>query len=478
MIIYCPNDNNLIKNYIKFIKFLKEIKNRINIEFKYSYYLKVKLEFQKENEKNIDYTYNISCIYTFFEPEENQESKFKEDNILVNFISSYSQAFPSLISEMNDEKYEYILFCNGDFDIYNDSNSRILEDSLFSENLSNSYFLKYTEDYKIFGKYIKGLKNEYFISWGYESNKIYIYDKYFQQQLLINRLKNLRSHIIDIIEINNDEKQNEEIQLFISTKAKFFLIDLDLKTFNYKTKVDLDLFKLKIIKHIKNKKYNNLFLLQNGNIYSLGTYLKSIKINKDVVLFLYESISKEQKEKDKLLFFNLSKKEVIQEIVIGTFSKFPNNLVCIENEKRKSKNKVLLCACKNLNHENGIILININFEKPPIKTSFYIQNFNINCICPITTNLSNEIYINKKDDVIIFTKYLLVAGIENNNNTIKLFKLLFTNNIDNNFIEYDRDIEVKILERIKAPITCLFQFKKDGRLILISEDGFVFYFTI
>lgn len=229
------------------------------------------------------------------------------------------------------------------------------------------------------------------------------------------------------------------------------------------------------------KNYGKIFLLQNRNIYVFVTYKNSYKINKHIVVFQYNIIVKDEKDKDKLLVFNISKKEVIKEIKVGTFSKSPNNFICIENEKRKSKSKILLCACKCENQKNGILLININFEiieQLKITSFFYFQNFDINCICPITLDLPNQIFINKKDDIIIFTKYFLVAGMENNNNTLKLYKLLFSNNIDNSIIEYDREFKLKSLERIKAPITCLFQSKKDERLILITQDGYAFCISI
>ena len=482
LVIYCSNEKNLIKNYIKFSNFLKEVENRINIEFKYDYYLKIKLNFQKGETRNNNYIYNISCKYIFYQPENNQELTFKDNNILINGINSVYQGFQYLISEINDEKYEYLIIFNGEYGSYNNRKSNLLEDSDLSddnkiENINQSY-LNNNENYKIIGKYIKQLKNGYFISYGNENNKIFIYDKYFRQKLLINSLQILKMPIINIIETNHSDFPKEESQLFICTKIDYYIINLDFKTFDYHTYFNNYFLKIYYFKYIKINKYNYLFFFKSGHIYSFGTYMDSIRINEEIVVFPSNTINKENKEK--LIIFNINTKKIIQKIEVDTFSKSPNSLICIDNENINSNNKVLLCTCKyNGNKQYGILLLNINFKfTNDIKIShfFYILNFNINCLCPIKVNIQKELSINRNDNIIINTKYFLVAGA-NSKGKIQLYKLLFTDNRENIMIQYVKDIDIKSeinMKGIKGSFTCIFQ-SKERYTIISSEDGSIFF---
>ena len=54
--------------------------------------------------------YNISCLYTFYEPIHNKIMTFKEDNILINGTHSNSKGFNSLINEINNKNFEDIKY--------------------------------------------------------------------------------------------------------------------------------------------------------------------------------------------------------------------------------------------------------------------------------------------------------------------------------------------------------------------------------
>ena len=101
--------NDLSDNYLKLFNFLKEFENRIYNEFLWNYKLRIKLDIRKENyNNNSDSTYNISCLYTFYDPINNSIHKYKDENILINGTNSLNQGFQFMLYQINNECYKNV----------------------------------------------------------------------------------------------------------------------------------------------------------------------------------------------------------------------------------------------------------------------------------------------------------------------------------------------------------------------------------
>ena len=99
--------NELSKNYLKFFNFLKEIEERIKNEFLLNYNLKINLDIRKEDHNNNnDSTYNVSCLYTFYDLINNSTYKYKDENILINGTNSLNQGFQFMLFQINSECYK------------------------------------------------------------------------------------------------------------------------------------------------------------------------------------------------------------------------------------------------------------------------------------------------------------------------------------------------------------------------------------
>ena len=98
--------NELSDNILKLFKFIKETENRICNEFLWNYKLRIKLDIRKENYNNNDSTYNISCLYIFYDPIDNSIYKYKDENILINGTNSLNQGFQFMLYQINSECYK------------------------------------------------------------------------------------------------------------------------------------------------------------------------------------------------------------------------------------------------------------------------------------------------------------------------------------------------------------------------------------
>ena len=92
---------------MKLFNFLKEIEERINNEFLLNYNLKIKLDIRKEDyNNNSDSTFNISCLYTFYDSINNSTYIYKDENILINGTNSLNQGFQFMLYQINSECYK------------------------------------------------------------------------------------------------------------------------------------------------------------------------------------------------------------------------------------------------------------------------------------------------------------------------------------------------------------------------------------
>jgi len=97
------DNENLKKNYQKFLKFLNEFESTLSKSFNNKYKLKITLNFKT---KSIDNNNNfiITCLYDVEIPGENPQ-QFKDENILFNELG---EGFNYMISEINSTNYSNI----------------------------------------------------------------------------------------------------------------------------------------------------------------------------------------------------------------------------------------------------------------------------------------------------------------------------------------------------------------------------------
>ena len=108
--IQIQKDNYLAQNFILFLDFLNQFEDNIKKEFLNNYKLKLKLQFTKEidNNNTNDNIANITCIYVFYEPINNTEKAYRENNILINGLNSLLQGFEFLKIDINSDLYKNI----------------------------------------------------------------------------------------------------------------------------------------------------------------------------------------------------------------------------------------------------------------------------------------------------------------------------------------------------------------------------------
>ena len=130
--------NESSENYLKLFNFLSEVEERINKEFLLNYNLKIKLDIRKEDyDNNSDSTYNISCIYTFYDPINNLAHTYRDENILINGTNSLNQGFQLMLYNINSEFYKNLEY--QEFDLKNKLESTNNKSQNQERKLSNTY---------------------------------------------------------------------------------------------------------------------------------------------------------------------------------------------------------------------------------------------------------------------------------------------------------------------------------------------------
>ena len=158
----------------------------------------------------------------------------------------------------------------------------------------------------------------------------------------------------------------------------------------------------------------------------------------------------------------------------------------------KNNCKLLLFACKKYlkDDKNGILLLIIQLSEDSGKKfeKFYdTKNYEVYCFCPIL-KIENKTVLEKNDKAeAIETEYFLVGGfdLDKNEGLIKLYKVIYDDEIEKIEIEYIQDIIVgkKIRKEdsdsfkgFKGPINCIIQ-SSTGRILVTCYDGNVYLFS-
>ena len=372
--------------------------------------------------------------------------------------------------------------------------------------------------------FIKQLSNGYYII-NKSDNNLYIYDIYFNYMMNIEGFKD---HIFNICEKinNNEKKENENLEIVLCTKDDVNLIEMDfkkikskIKSYNLSPNIYLNCLEIKDSNYIclgyeGVDQYFDLFsenYVQKNNITNIPCF-NSIKISENIIALVSNSIL--PKGKDELIFYNIKTKSwseiegysfVLSQYGLALMQREENEEKSNEKKKKRKKknrttnnengikmNRILLCACKqyNLEQKNGILIINAELSNNiDIKKPFYNTDyFEVHCICPISkVENSNENYDNideeyKKNIKIIETEYFLVGGFdeEKGEGRIKLYKLIYSNEVFDTKIEYLQDIEFfedENFEGFEGPINCIMQSKITGNILINCYNGEIYLLT-
>ena len=385
-------------------------------------------------------------------------------------------------------------------------------------------FIKIIDTGCYYNGFFKQLSNGWYATFKSDNN-LYIYDIYFNYMMDI---KGFKETLYNICERITNEKKGKKLEIIGSSSNELDLIKIDLN------KLDSSIQRYNLeprlcYNMVEMKESNYFFLGENGIIQYLElfnqnnliknniknkAYIGCIKINENICAFTSNSIL--PKGEDKLFFYNIKTKKISNEIEGYSFVMSTNGLAIMEKnfevkntknagdkkkKKKKNKNnnntntnevknKVLICACKQYcqNQSNGILLVNADLSNNiDIKNPFYETfDFEVNCICPLSiidnkNTKSNNIDEEYKNNIkVMHTDYFLVGGFdkEAREGKIKMYKLIYNDNVAEISIEYLQDIEFEDnFEGFNGPISCITQSKISGNIIINCFNEKIYLFS-
>ena len=501
--------NQSNENYKRFLNFLKDFKNRIKNEFLYNYCLELKLQFVHDESNiihNKNVIYNISCIYTFYNPINKSKKSLKDYNILINQTYSNSNGFLYMMEEINNESFkslEYEFnennqkllseqnnniisklniiqpFQNNNYSIinYNGNDNHNSLNNIFIED-NNNYSTKPSTDVDIFNieaeqeeiivpikvinkkenlaYFLMELNNGLFISYGKE-NKLIVYDyKYISHEI-----KQLKESIYNISEKQSNNANITEI--IVCCSYNIYLIYLDNKKcqFFFFEKYEISNMHFFLCYELKKNHYvisgetstiycedffinkNSKSKFENIEVLNNDVFRSGIKINDNIVALSSNSVIKHGQ--DNLSFYNIETQETKN--IFGYSYIYGTNGLSLMNIKGK---KILLCACKKYlpEQKNGILIIDLStINNDNISEIFFeTNNFEVNCFCPIL-DIKNKNKDKYDGDNIKYkeTEYFFVGGFdeEKGEGIIQLYKAFYDIEENHISIEYLQDIEFK-----------------------------------
>ena len=484
-----------LENYQKFNEFLEKIKKIAKIKFiNLKLVVKIKLKEEEETKNNANCIKNITSKYEVEKPCY-LEKIYQDKNILENDNYEGFISFSEDIIKLFQNKSTFnslslnissIPIKSKNIDSNSYKNSKDITNSIKEYNFIRfKKFIgkhnKIAEKIRELDNKINGLDDVSFISDGY--NEIFIYD-------------------IDLHKIDNYTFKNYydffvfKDEVIISQKNKFtFFNRKNTNNKDYNTNFSCrNLLKLKDNKYILCNE-NGLFLYNDFKKSDKNFELKmlsfrgGIKITDEIVAITSNSIL--PRGENKLCFFNLTSKSFMKEIEVEnySFTLSINNCALMKIPNRNNC-KLLLFACQKYRKDdkNGILLLKIKLsnDKGEKFEKFYdTKNFEVYCFCPILET-GKKSYLEKNDKAQANeTEYFFVGGfdLDKNEGIIKLFKVIYDNEIEKIEIKYIRNIIVKKIlgskgryfEGFKGPISCIIQ-SSTGEILVTCYDGNVYSF--
>ena len=489
------------KNFTKLFDFLDEVEERIKNEFKYNYCLLIKMEFNKENnekvienkenkekviENNNDKLYIVNSLFTLYHPI-NKKFKYRIENILSDGTYSIYDGFEYIINDINSECFEKIEYKGIDLEKIMNSNEEIdlgkklnnsneknkkKDDTLDDSTKSNSKKkgVKIIENYNESEEYEKELNNSILIESNTSNNdndKIY----YVKDIILIGANNGTRLYNLSYFGSSKNKINDFFIKNIILMKKGTFILCSENGIIIYNKSIFSNKPELTII---------------NEN----PSYKGGIRINENLVALTSNKIL--SKGEDKLVIYNINTKKKIIDIENYSFALSQNNLSLINIpesfEKYYENKKLIICACKKYlsSQKNGILIAALDLDNNEIYSKFYqTTTFEVYCFCQIISNNNNNdnniISENNKDKVKNnYTEYILVGGLAPyNSKLIKLYKIIFNENIEKCEIEFIRDIIIKKkgdFKGFKGAIKSITQSRENGNISVTCDDKNAYLF--
>ena len=530
-------DNEKYQNLIRFFEYIKEIEQRLNKEFEKEYMLTIKLDLIREKENiNNNNIYNITAIYSFFDPLKKYFLTYKDTNILINKTNSNLQGFQFMLYDINcdkykDVKYSYEECYKKNIKKINKDPNIIINDNDIYDKEANEYciieYIKTIGKTKYSADFIKILSNGYYIIGS--QNILYIYDNKF---LLISSLTTrCNDWVHSICErilykkkaiLNNN---NDEIKILCCMNSCLGLLELNLAekknnlTFietkyksqsKKKSKKEKDQLGNTYNICIEMRENNYIMAGLRGAVYCLNffgnqiqieqikfsdqSFKSGIKLNENIVALSSNRVV--PGGGDKLIFYNVKSKNKNKiEIENYSFNMNEHNMSLITYGKKDSNEKILICACKKYypSQKNGILLINPNLgENEKIKEPFYdTGDYEVYCFCPIFNKINKNDYnlleeLNDNFDKIIYiedTVFFFVGGFDEKKQQgiIKLYSIIPGEKTIDTKIKFLQNIEFddcnKIFNGFDVHIKCMIQSKSTGNIIVTCADGNIHLFT-
>ena len=467
--------------YLKFFDFLKSIENKlINLKENSHFKLNIILKFNSNKNKNDIFNLEGRYKYNLLNQKYNSTNEFTDININKdkNGFNLFFEEIKKKIEIGGSSYNEYNEFSIIEFD---DIIGQHEESSEFIKELSNGLYISGSIDHTliIYNKFHKNNKNR------------------------IIELKVQHSNLSadSICEINPNQKDEKNIQIFICSKSHLFLYTLNNKTEKFTTIVNKKFKKLYFNQCIEIKNKNYIFIGGKGAFLVIGEPLKiikgdnnkdinisaisrgkyyssGIKINENIVAISSNSII--SKGEDKLIFYNLEQMQITHEIEGFSFIISLNGLSLMTIKNEKNDNKILLCACRKYksNQKNGILLVEPELkENEEVYHEFYETEYEVHCFCKINDVIVENINDNIYNKTIKETNFFLVGGFDNEKREgkIYLYELIYDREKSHSKIELISEIGYKNYDKLYS-INCIIQSKKTGNILISCSDGKVYSF--
>ena len=413
--------------------------------------IKIKEDNKKQNENK--YIHSISSKYIYRLNNNHDENILNNDNYIgftkfLNDIQNYLQL--STIPNKN-------------------SNNIFSTMEIISQMHPNLFicFRKIIGKHKKISEKIRELNDGNFLSDGY--NEIFKYDMNFNKIESIDELKNYFSFFVD---------KNDAIISLKNKFASFKNLNNDTNSFNQTEISCRNLFNLdggnylvcdkSQILYGANVLKNNISKEEFKDLKMKKAYRGGIKIANEIFAITSNRIL--SKGENKLKFFEKNNKNFLSDIEVENYSFIlsENNCALMEIPKQENS-KLLLVACKKYvkNDKNGILLIKLQFgnnnnsnKKFP---KFYdTKNFEVYCFCPILETVENKYILESNKMQIKDTGYFFVGGfdLDRREGLIKLYKVIYNDEIEKIKIEYIQDIIVE--KKIRKEVSQVNNEKKDS----------------
>ena len=430
------------ENYKKLIRFLDKIKGNNSlskINLKSDLFININLQRDENNPENINSEYCLGNIGSL-------DIKYQDKNILN--IDNYKGFTLFLQKIINNPLISTISIKNSN------DNSSIMKiiNEIFKYRFI--FFKKVIEKHNKTAEKIRELDNGYFVSGGY--NEISKYDKDYNKIEVYNNIKNYYSFFVDINDVIISQKNKLS---FLNNFGQDSNINFETKyccrnLFSLENGIYLICDESQIYYGTNTFKKNNF---SNSNSFELNkqnSYRGGIKINDDkeeIIAITSNRIL--SKGENKLIFLSSNSKIFLRDIEVENYSFIlsENNCALMKIPKQE-KSKLLLVACKKYikDDKNGILLLKMQMNKDHNKQfiKFYdTKNFEVYCFCPILETIENKLIFEEKNKMQIKdTEYFFVGGfdLDKREGLIKLYKVIYNDDIEKIKIEYIQDI---ILEK-------------------------------